>query len=85
MLEPLAGDLLAPLNEMWTQNQVLLTIVAVVLAGITVTSAIAWILRRIIRPVVALVSGLVTTGVGATVAGFMADASSTLGSWVQGG
>jgi hypothetical protein len=78
-------ELLAPLNEMWMQHQVPLTIVGVVLAGITITSVIAWVFRRIVRPAVALVSGLVTTGVGATVAGFITDASTTLESWVSGG
>jgi predicted RND superfamily exporter protein len=78
-------ELLTPLNEMWTQHQVVLTVVGVVLAGITITSLIAWVFRRIVRPAVALVSGLVTTGVGATVAGFITDASTTLESWVSGG
>lgn len=68
------------LNELWDEHQVLITVVGAVLAGVAVTSLLAWLLRKIVRPAITLVTGIVTTSFGATVLGFLTDFMSTSGS-----
>lgn len=73
------------LGTFWAEHQLLITVIGVVLAGIAATSFIAWVLRKIVRPIIAVVSGTIATGIGATATGFLTHASSAAGSWVTGG
>lgn len=73
------------LGTLWSEHHVLISILGVLIAGIAATSLVAWLLRKIIRPIIALVVGAVTTGIGATVTGFIANASDVAGRWMNGG
>ena len=60
-------------------------IAIVVLGGVTVTAVVAWLLRKIVRPMIAIVTGLVTTGTAAAITGFMTNGSAAVDSWMPHG
>lgn len=73
------------LGTLWAEHHTLITVLSIVLAGVAATSILAWVLRKVVRPVIALVTGAATTALGAAAAGFLTDVSSAARSWVSGG
>lgn len=73
------------ITTLWEQHQTLITVIGVVLAGIVVTSVAVWILRKIVRPIIAIATGMAATAVTAVVSGFVTDATAAASTWVNGG
>lgn len=72
-------------HELWTEHRALLTVLGVIAAGISVTAVVVWLIRRIVKPIIAIAVSAATTAIGATVSGFVADASAIVSSWNVGG